>query len=182
MTSLSSRIIPFTVTPPGAVSAEAQLRHAMEFEQSADHSTLMEGTMTMTNANARALQSTNAYILTNFDESEMVLDAQSAFMGAALGVEHPFTASLVKSMSFYRRIRQQLHMVMTCKLNLRLAVATFAYHFHTKAYCWFLEQWQISSVTFEPPLVFIKPLQKFNRSHNLAWLPGTPALLTSLFC
>ena len=57
MTTLSSGLMPFTVTPPGAVSAEAQLRHATEFEQSADHSILMEGSLTMTNADARALRS-----------------------------------------------------------------------------------------------------------------------------
>jgi len=84
--TLATGVLPFTVTPPGAVSAEATLRHQMEFEQNADHTTLMEGLMSITNTDARALQSSNAYIPLNFEEAEMSLNAYATITSL---IPHP---------------------------------------------------------------------------------------------
>jgi len=138
--TLSTRLLPFTVTPPGAVSAEATLRHQTEFKQNADHVALMKGSMSIINANARALRSSNACILLNFEEAKMSLISYAAMLGALLGIQHGLTRKLLQSLKFYKRIRLQLQLVMTRKLGPRLAPATLVYFFHVQIHGWFEDQ------------------------------------------
>ena len=53
--TLATGVLPFTITPPSAVSAEAIPCHQLEFKQNADHATLMEGSMSIINADEWAL-------------------------------------------------------------------------------------------------------------------------------
>jgi hypothetical protein len=171
--TLSSGFLPFTVTPPGAVSAEATLRHQTEFEQNADHATLMEGSMSISNADARALRSSNAYIPLNFEEAEMSLNAYAAMLGALLGVQHGLTRELLRSLKLYKRIRLQLQLVMTRKLGPRLAPATLVYFFHVQIHGWFEDQWHVDAGDCLPAPDLLSDFKRFERGHNLAWLPDT---------
>lgn len=169
--TLGIGFLPFTVTPPGAVSAEATLRHQMELEQNTDVVTLMEGSMSITNTDARALRSSNAYIPLNFEEAEMSLNTYCAMLGALLGTQHSLTRELLWSLKFYKGICFQLKMVMIRRLGPRLAPTTFMYFYHIHG--WFEDQWKIGKTDHLLPPDLLTSLQGFYRGHNLLWLNDT---------
>ena len=149
--NLSVGILPFTVTPTGAVSIEAMIRLEHDHEQTSDYTTILDGNTSMTAADARALRANSAYIPVNMDETEAMINSYGALLGAILGYEHPNVLAHFASLDEYKEIRLHLKSLMTEELGARLAAATLLYYYHAKHRRWFTRQWRITTTTTIPP-------------------------------
>ena len=129
--------------------------------------------MSITNADARALRSSNAYIPLSYDKAEMSLNACYSLLRALLETQHGVVRELICSLSYYQGICQQLQMVMIRRLGPRLAPATFVYFYHVHIHGWFEDQWHVGETNFLPAPDLCTSLHTFYWGHNLAWLPNT---------
>ena len=171
--SLGGGILPFTVTPPGAVSKSARDRQATEREQNADHNIVMEGNSSLSAADARAMRSNNTYIPMDMEEADLMLESYTAFLAALLGTVHPNVLAHQRSLREYKSVRPHLKMILGQHLGPRLAPATLVYYYQAKHRRWFQRQWDIAVVGTLPPPAFSSAFETFAEGYNLSWLPTT---------
>ena len=171
--NLAVGILPFTVTPTGAVSLEALVRLDHDHEQTSDYTTILDGNASMTASDARALRANSAYIPVNMDETEVMLNSYGALLGAVLGHDHPNVLAHFASLEMYTEVRLHLKSLMTTELGGRLAAATLLYYYHAKHRRWFTRQWRITTTATIGPPNFSAGFDEFAEGYNLKWLPST---------
>ena len=178
--SLEGGLLPFTVTPPGAVSAEATAMQELDFERTADYTTILEGNSSITAADARAMRCSKAYIPQSMDEAESMLESYLALLGAMLGHEHAVVLAHQKSLVHYRAIRPHLKQILVNRMGPQLAASTLVYYYHAKYRNWFRKQWRADTTGPVPPPALSDGFDAFADGYNLSWLPSTehiPVLL-----
>ena len=165
--------MPFTVTPPGAVSAKAQTRQEEEHEQASDFTTMAGGNHSITAADARAMRNSQAYVPLDMEEADIMLSSYVALLAALLGYEHPCVKAHHSSRSAYRSVRPHLKRILSERLGTQLAAATMVYYYHAKHRHWFVRQWRLSMTHTAPPPTLGLAFDAFAEGYNLSWLPNT---------
>ena len=171
--NLGGGLLPFTVTPPGAVSINAMGRHEQDHEDTADYTLVMGTNSSMTAADARSLRGNNTYVPMDMEEAESMLESYTALLGATLGVNHPNVISHQRSLKEYRSVRPHLKKILSDRLGPRLASATIVYYYHVKHRYWFKRQWDIAVTQTLPPPDLSHAFKTFAEGYNLSWLPNT---------
>ena len=171
--SLKGGVLPFTITPPGATSAEGQEQQERDYERNTDDTTISTGNSLLTAADARALRSSSSYVPVDFDEADSMVDAYTAVLAAVLGQSHPNVQAHEQARKAYRRVRPHLKKIMTDQLGPRLAAATLVYHYHAQHRDWFTRQWDMGTTETLPAPDFSEGFRRFSASYNLMWLPNT---------
>ena len=86
---ITTGLLHFTVTPPGAISAEAMARDQHDHERSAYYETIMDGSTKISANDARRLRTEKDFIPLRMSEKKRTLKAYSCLIGAILGSQHP---------------------------------------------------------------------------------------------
>ena len=171
--SLKGGVLPYTITPPGAVSSEGQEQQERDYERNADDTTLASGNNLLTAADARSLRSSNTYVPLDFDEADSMVESYTSVLAAILGQAHANVQAHVQALKAYRRIRPHLKKIMSDRLGTRLAAATLVYHYQALHRDWFSRQWEIGNTsTLSPPDLSLG-FRLFGATYNLMWLPNT---------
>ena len=171
--NLEGGLMPFTISPPGAVSRRAQERQELEFEQTADFATFAEGVQSMTASDARALRASSAYVPVDMEEADLMLQSYTAVLAALLGDNHPNVLGHRQSLLDYREVRPHLRMIMNERLGSNLSPATLVYYYQVKHRFWFKRQWRKSTHSTLPPPRFSQAFELFAEGYNMSWLPNT---------
>ena len=175
--NVGTGLLPFTVTPPGAVSMESRVRFERDQERSADHDTIMEGSTSITASDARSFRTAGAFVPSSFDETEATLEGYGALLGAVLGNEHPNVVSHFESIDNYRTVRHTLRQAITDVVGRAKAPATLLYYYQVRHRRWFERQWKISTTATLPPPDFSAGFERYAESLNIDWLPNTSQVL-----
>ena len=171
--NLGTGLLPFTVTPPGAVSLEASIRHDQDYEQTADYTTIMDSNTIMTATDARALRGGGTYVPCDVDEAEIILESYGALLGAVLGVKHAVITSHFAALEAYKHVRLHLKKRMTDVYGPKMAAATLLYYFQSRYKDWFRRQWAMSNTATLPPPSLSAGFESYAVSYTLNWLPDT---------
>ena len=169
---LAAGLAPFTITPPGSLSLEATARREEEYEQSANHTTMMEASSRLSYSDARSIRGKDGYAPVNFDEAEAMLEAYGAFLGAVLGTKHPNVKAHFRSLRLYRRRRQALKAALIRRFGERMAPCKFVLYFHILHRNWLDSQWQLDALDTLPPPDLERGFREF-ASGLLYWLPDS---------
>ena len=167
---LASGLAPFTITPPGSLSLEATARREEEYEQSANHTTMMEACARLSYTDARSIRGREGYAPVNFDEAESMLESFGALLGAVIGVKHPNVTAHFGALRLYRLRRQALKAALIREFGERLAACKFVLYFHIHHRNWFSEQWQLNTTDTLPPPDLERGFREF-AGGMLYWIP-----------
>jgi len=81
MYDIGAGILPLTITPPGATSLKTRQRLQQDYQNSADHTTMIQGNTYISNLDACELRMCGAYVPVSFDKFETLLEAYGALLG-----------------------------------------------------------------------------------------------------
>lgn len=165
-------ILPFSVTPPDAVSKGAlkmlaeDRRRAEIFDVSADNP---QG---INPGDAGKLRNPKGYVPVSWPEARSQLKSTLPLLASVLGIKHGVVLAYSRMLTKFDRMETRLQMAFERTLNDKAGPPLFVFHIQLMLFHWFRDQKDVEMTSAVEAPDFCAGLRTLETTNSLNWIPA----------